>query len=134
MRVPHRFREVGRFLLVGGGNFVLGLAIYGVGVRVLGLNALVMLTVAWVAGVVFTFVLNSSWVFLPEERLEFRTRFPKYVAAQLASFLFNLVALHLLIERGGDPFISQVILIPVVVAFSFVTAKFWSLRPSAEDR
>lgn len=121
--------EAWRFLLVGGANFVLTFIIFYSMLRLLHVHHLVSLTVSWAIGMVFTYALNFTWVFKPEEQLRFRQHFGKYFIAQTVSIALNLVALQLIVASTGyDPFYVQCALIPAIVVFNFCTAKFWSLR------
>lgn len=125
-----RFKlEVMRFGIVGAANFVLTFAVFYTLVRIAQVHHLIALTVSWLVGMVFSYVLNFNWVFKPEEKLLFRARFVKFFSASLVSIGFNLVTLQLIVEYSGfDPFYVQCALIPLVVLFNFVTAKFWSLK------
>jgi putative flippase GtrA len=121
--------ELLRFLVVGGVNFVLTFAVFTVALNVLHVNHLISLLTAWVAGNFLTYVLNFIWVFRPEARFSFGLRFVKYMTAGIVSVGLNLVLLYVLVDIGGhDPFWSQVAIMPVIIMFNFVSAKFWSLR------
>ena len=43
------------------------------------------LFVSWAVGMAFSYVLNFTWVFRPEEKLQFKARLAKYFAANLGS-------------------------------------------------
>lgn len=121
--------ETARFAIVGAINFVLTFVVFFVMVRILQVHHLVSLTVAWLVGMVFSYVLNYTWVFKPEEMLRFKERFWKYFLASAVSIALNLLALQLLVETTRqDPFLIQCALIPIIVVFNYSTAKFWSLR------
>lgn len=118
-----------RFLVVGGANFVLTLVVFYSALKVLRMHHLLALAAAWAIGMVFSYALNFTWVFKPEEKLRFQSRFTKYFAANLASIVGNLFLLQILVSTTGrDPFLLQCALIPFVVVFNYTTAKFWSLR------
>ena len=122
--------EITRFAIVGAINFVLTFVVYYVLVRMAGVNHLLSLVASWLLGMLFSYVMNFSWVFKPEEQLQFQERFAKFFAASTLSILLNLLALHYIVESTGfDPFYVQCALIPLIVVFNFSTAKFWSLRP-----
>lgn len=125
-----KFRlEAIRFLLVGGVNFVLTFVVFFALFKILHINYLVALSASWATGMLFSYALNFTWVFKPEERLQFRARLAKYFLANLVSLLLNLLTLRWLVGMTGyDPFWVQCALIPLIVVFNFSTAKFWSLR------
>lgn len=136
--MPLRFKgkrltlEAMRFGIVGAVNFVLTFIVFYALVRIAQVHHLIALTASWLVGMVFSYVLNFTWVFKPEEKLRFRARFAKFFAASLVSIGLNLVVLQFLVENTGfDPVYLQCALIPLVVLFNFATAKFWSLKSAS---
>ena len=123
--------EVTKFSLVGAANFVLTLIVFSVLLEIMHVHYMLSLAAAWIVGMVFSYVLNFVWVFKPERELQFRSRFWKFFVTGLVSICLNMLALRLIVERSGfDPFWVQMALIPLIVAFNFSSAKFWSLRQS----
>lgn len=122
-------KQFAQFSIVGAANFVLTFIIfYGI-LNLTGTHYLTALTIAWIVGNIFTYISNFTWVFKPQQKLEFRNRLPKYLFANGASFALNLVLLHAIVENMGvDPFYVQIALIPPVVIINFITSKFWSMR------
>jgi putative flippase GtrA len=122
--------EAAGFVAVGALNFVLTLAVFYSLLRILKVHYLVALSISWVIGMVFSYVLNFTWVFKPEQKFQFKARFGKFFIASLLSIALNMLALQLIVVRTRfDPFYVQFALIPLIVVFNFVTAKFWSLKP-----
>lgn len=130
----HKFKiEVTKFTVVGAANFVLTFMVFTTMLKLLDVNYLLSLTAAWVVGVLFSYVLNFSWVFKPEQKFHFKARFVKFFLSSLVSIILNALALSFIVESGSyDPFYVQVALIPFIVIFNFSTAKFWSLRQSPD--
>ena len=127
--------ELFRFLLVGGVNFIFTFCVFTAVLKISDGAYIVALILASLTGNVLTYTLNFIWVFRPETRLSYSGRFLKYLTAGSASIGLNLIALTVLVEvGGGDPFWSQVIIIPFIVVFNFLTAKFWSLRKERASR
>lgn len=121
--------EVTKFTLVGAANFVLTFIVFTVLLKVLSVNYLISLFGAWVVGLVFSYAVNFSWVFKPEEKVRFKARFLKYLLASIVSIAGNILILRLIVERtDSDPYRIQLALIPLIVVFNFLTAKFWALR------
>ena len=121
--------EVTKFMFVGLANFVLTFVIFTVMLKFWGLYYLLSLAIAWFVGMFISYTLNFVWVFKPEEQIQFRIRFVKFFLAGLISILMNMAALVYIVENVGmDSFYAQTILIPFIVGFNFITAKFWSLR------
>lgn len=122
--------EATKFTVVGAVNFALTFVVFTTMLKIFCVNYLFSLFSAWFIGMVFSFTLNFTWVFKPEEKIQFKARFLKFFSASLLSIALNMLALRYLVEHTGfDPFYIQFALIPFVVVFNFSTAKYWSLRP-----
>lgn len=129
----HRLKiEVTKFTLVGAANFMLTFVVFTMMLKAMSVNYLLSLSVAWIAGLFFSYVLNFSWVFKPEEKIQFKARFLKYLLASVISIMLNMLILAFIVERtDADPYYVQLALIPLIVVFNFSTAKYWALRPSS---
>lgn len=135
MLIMHKLKiEITKFTVVGALNFGLTFIIFFTFLKLYKSGYLVALSLAWVIGVIFSYVLNYVWVFKPDDRLEFKERFAKYFMAYLFSFILNLIALRFIVEKYGfDPFYVQTALIPCIVILNFSTSKLWSLRHSDKN-
>lgn len=121
--------QVLKFLVVGGINFWLTMAVFLASLHWLHFHYLVALPTSWFIGMLFTYTWNYIWVFKPSARFRYGLNFIKYLTAGSASIGLNLIALRLLVETWDlDPFWTQMALIPFIMIFNFLTAKFWSLR------
>ena len=128
----HKFKiEATKFSIVGAVNFALTFIVFTVMLKVLGVNYLLSLVAAWVVGMLFSYALNFTWVFKPEQKIQFKARFFRFFLASVLSISLNMLALSYIVEHTGfDPFYVQMALIPFIVIFNFSTAKFWSLKPT----
>lgn len=128
----HIFKvEATKFTLVGAANFVLTFIVFTVMLKVLEVNYLISLVAAWIVGMTFSYILNFSWVFKPEKKIQFGGRFAKFAISSSFSITLNMVVLYLIVERAElDPFYVQMSLIPFVVILNFILAKYWSLKLS----
>lgn len=121
--------EATKFTLVGVANFLLTFIVFTTMLKVMSLNYLFSLVAAWVVGLCFSYALNFSWVFKPEQKIQFKDRFPRYFLASAVSIALNMFLLSYIVEHTAfDPFYVQMTLIPLIVIFNFSTAKYWSLR------
>lgn len=129
----HKFKiEVTKFTLVGAANFVLTFIVFTAMLKALSVNYLFSLGAAWVVGMLFSYVLNFSWVFKPEQKIQFKARFLRFFLASAFSIALNMLVLSYIVEHTDfDPFYVQMVLIPLIVVFNFSTAKYWSLCPSS---
>ncbi len=133
--IMHKLKiEISKFTLVGALNFCLTFIVFFTLLKFFKSGYLVALSLAWVLGVIFSYVLNFVWVFKSDDRLVFKERFVKYFMAYFVSFILNLIALRLIVEKFGfDPFYVQTALIPCIVILNFSTSKLWSLRPKSRQ-
>ena len=121
--------QFSKFTVVGALNFVFTLVLFYVAVVVLHINHLIALVLVALIGMLLTYTLNYYWVFKPSEKVTFGSRLAKYIGAGLVSVALNVLLLHLLTSKTQiAPFYAQLLLIPFVVLFNFLTAKLWSLR------
>jgi putative flippase GtrA len=121
--------EIFRYLMTGGLNAALTFLVFIIGLYVLKIHYLLGLVLAFLAGTVFTYVINFVWVFRPESQFTFRRRFLKHLLPNIGTFSINLAALFLLVDHwGGDPFLCQVVLTVAVVSVNFIVAKYWTFR------
>ncbi|CAN5430202.1 N/A [soil metagenome] len=121
--------ELVKYLVTGMLNTVLTFLVYAAGLYVFRIHYLVALIAAYLVGILFSYFVNFVWVFQPEERFAFHFRFIKFLIPNAATFVVNLLMLHVIVRYwGGDPFLSQIGLAVVVVAINFMFAKFLAFR------
>lgn len=127
------FIQVLKYGVVGGLNTIFTFALYFLMLKILNIQYLIALSVAWIAGVLATYAVNFVWVFKPEEKLVFKSRLPKYFVVYGSSYLLNLGLIWAICEgKGWDPFLIQIGLAPIVVGINFAGCMYWSLKPSAK--
>ncbi len=125
--------EFAKYILLGGANFFLSLAVFALGTRLLMLHYILALVLAWFVGIVFMYVTNSIWVFKSSGPLLFDLRFRRFLGVGVVSVTLNSLALHLLVQSwDADPFWAQIALLPMVVLFNFAMTKYFSLRAATE--
>ena len=119
-----------RFAVVG---VVSNVALYVayVGVTFMGVGPKLAMTLCFVAGVLFSFVLNRNW--------SFKSASPtggallRYAITYLLGYLLNLAGLLLFVDGWGFPHeIVQACLIAVVAVLMFVAQRAWVFRARAD--
>ena len=121
--------EATKFTLVGAANFILTFLVFTTMLKIMAVNYLFSLATAWIVGIIFSYVMSYLWVFKPERMIQFNARFIRYFLAGLVSIGANMIALGYWVRQTGfDPFYLQMALMPFIVIFNFITAKFWSLK------
>jgi len=83
-------------------------------------------TIAWVAAVLFAFVTNKWWVFNSRTLVpsEVWKEFTSFVICRIATFLFNLAALFIMVDlMKMEFFICKLLISVVVVVLNYVFSK-----------
>ncbi|MBQ7797284.1 MAG: GtrA family protein [Lachnospiraceae bacterium] len=83
-------------------------------------------TIAWVAAVLFAFVTNKWWVFESHTLVpsEVWKEFVSFVICRVATFLFNLAALFVMVDlMHMEFFICKLLISVVVVVLNYVFSK-----------
>lgn len=91
-----------------------------------GMSSVPSQTIAWVAAVLFAFVTNKWWVFNSHTLVpsEVWKEFVSFVLCRVATFLFNLAALFIMVDLlGMEFFICKLLISVVVVVLNYVFSK-----------
>ncbi len=92
------------------------------------LNYLLAYGIVFVIGVVFSFFLQSLWVF--RSKLEWAALF-RFKAAYLVNLAVGLLLLKLLVSNAPlSPAIAAIVVVAVQVPLGFVLSRFSLLRPA----
>lgn len=130
-----RRREV-LFLIVGGTNTLLGLAVFALLYSLWGdtLHYLGALVLAYAVGIAVGFTLQRRFVFRVEGNVLLDLL--RYTGVQCVALALNSAVLPVLVEAAGVPVLpAQVVsLVVVVVATYFGHLLFSFRRPASEER
>ena len=91
-----------------------------------GMPSIPAQTIAWVAAVLFAFVTNKWWVFNSHTLVpsEVWKEFVSFVVCRIATFLFNLAALFVMVDlMKMEFFICKLLISVVVVVLNYVFSK-----------
>jgi len=122
----HKKREVLRFLLAGGFNTGLMYSFY-VLLLWLGVSYPVALSIEYIVGIPFSYLLQRYWTFMPQGQLQLS--FLKYVLTYIAVFAVNAVLLVAIVETGMlGPVLGQFLALAVVVVGSYGAQKLWVFK------
>jgi putative flippase GtrA len=112
-----------KFVVVGMTNTLGGYAFYAA-LLVLGVNYALALTLEYVVGVAYGFLLNKRWTFKAQgESTQQAWRF-----AALYGFIcvLNVTLLMLLVECWAlSPYLAQIFILGILTLLSFVVQKRW---------
>ena len=121
-----------KFLVVGITNTLGGYAFYAALVA-LGVNYAVALTLEYVAGIAYGFVLNKRWTFKAQGGS--LRQVWRYIALYGVIYLLNVGLLMALVERWGlNPYVSQLILLGFLTLLSFGVQKHWIFADAQKEQ
>lgn len=119
-------REFGRFLVVGCANTVFALSIYYL--LNLFMHYQLAYGLAYVAGIFFSYWLNTRWVFKTAPNWKSFFSFP---FVYLFQFALNIVLLHLLVEvLHWSEWFSPLAVIALGIPVTFVLSRYVIKRPA----
>lgn len=131
-RVRHGVRrsrnwfELVRFAVVGASGYVINIAVFAVGVHVLGLDYRLAAVLAFLVAVANNFLANRAWTFKVRHG---RRRFQalRFLAVSVATFLVTLGVLTALVEGARVAEVpAQAIAIACGLPLNFLGQKLWS--------
>lgn len=128
IRRPANWLQLMRFTAVGATGYVVNLAIFTVGVHVIGLDYRLAATAAFAVAVTNNFLLNRHWTFDARAgHAGFQAA--RFFAVSLLAFGFNLAALELLVQVAGLAEVpAQAIAIVLATPMNYIGNKLWSFR------
>lgn len=91
-----------------------------------GMSSVMSQTIGWVAAVLFAFVTNKWWVFESHTLVpaEVWKEFVSFVACRVATFLFNLAALFIMVDvMKMEFFVCKLLISVIVVILNYVFSK-----------
>lgn len=122
--------EITKFTIIGFVNTVFTFIVFYLLLKILNINYIIALSITWILGIFFSYLFNFLWIFKPEQYLQFKERFVKYLLCYFLSFALNIFILNYIVEHNNfEPLYVQTALIPFIAIFNFSTTKYWSLRP-----
>lgn len=119
-------REGIAYLIFGVLTTVIDYAISNALFYIGGMSSVPAQTIAWVAAVLLAFVTNKWWVFHSRTLVpaEVWKEFVSFVICRIATFLFNLAALFILVDLLKlEFFICKLLISVVVVILNYVFSK-----------
>jgi len=120
-----------KFIIVGFLNTLISLLIYFICFKLLKLNYLVSLIVAYAAGILNSYLWNSRWTFGIKKYNA--VSLVKFLLVYLFTFMLNLLILIILVKVVRIPvLISQSMALAIATLFSFAAHKLWSFKGSPE--
>jgi len=125
-RRPANWLQLLRFGIVGGGGYLINLAVFAWLSGDLGLHHALAAVGAFCVAVTSNFLWNRYWTFTPGEgHPAFQAA--RFFAVSLAALLINLAMLEALIGPGGiGDLTAQAIAVAVAMPFNFVGNKLWT--------
>lgn len=120
------FREGIAYLIFGGLTTVIDYVISLILFYQVGMGTLPSQTIAWIAAVLFAFVTNKWWVFRSHTLApkEVWREFVSFVLCRIATFVFNLAAIVVMVDwMKIEFFISKLVISIAVIVLNYVFSK-----------
>ena len=112
-----------KFVVVGVTNTLGGYAFYAA-LLALGLNYALALTLEYVAGIAYGFLLNKRWTFKAQG--ESAQQAWRFVVLYGFIYVLNVTLLMLLVERWAlSPYLAQIFILGFLTFLSFMVQKRW---------
>lgn len=102
-----------------------------------GMGSVPSQTIAWVAAVLFAFVTNKWWVFNSHTLVpsEVWKEFVSFTICRIATFLFNLAAIVVMVDwMGIEFFISKLVISVVVVILNYIFSKILIFAKKKDEK
>jgi putative flippase GtrA len=126
LRKSKNWRQLAKFLIVGGSGYVVNLCVFALCFEVLGLHHLIAATAAFVVGVANNFWWNRHWTFRARGGSAL-FQAPRFLTVSVVAFLFALAVLELLVTVAGvSELPAQAIAIVAATPLNFLGNKMWS--------
>ena len=122
----YRMREGIAYLIFGVLTTVVDYVISNILFYQCGMSSIPAQSIAWVAAVLFAFVTNKWWVFGSHTLVlsEVWRELVSFVLCRIATFVFNLAALAVMVDwLKIEFFISKLVISVVVVILNYVFSK-----------
>ena len=121
--------EYFKYSLVGIINLFFTVFLFWLSLKVFSISYTISFSISWFFGVVLTFFINANWVFKSDKVRWLKKFFLKYFIVYLSSYFINLFLLEVAVRwLFFDPFLSQFIIIPIVVLGNYYGIKYWALK------
>jgi dolichol-phosphate mannosyltransferase len=126
LRKSKNWRQLAKFLIVGGSGYVVNLCVFWFCFKVLGVHHLLAATAAFVVGVANNFWWNRHWTFRAGGGSAM-FQAPRFFAVSVVAFLFALGVLEVLVTAAGvSELPAQAIAIVAATPLNFLGNKMWS--------
>lgn len=130
MRQPGNWRQLAKFVLVGGSGYALNLLVFTLAVTALDLHHLLAASLAFVVAVSNNFWWNRLWTFRARAG-HAGTQAARYFTVSLLAFVIAAALLELLVTGFGWPkVLAQALSVGAATPLNFLGNKMWSFRRS----
>lgn len=118
-----------KYFVVGLSNALLTTLVYYAFLQWLHVHYILSFSISWVSGVLYSYVVNYVWAFKQESSFAFDARFCRYLIIYVSSYGLNVILLKIVVESwNGDPFWSQLFILPLIVLINFFGINYWALK------
>lgn len=121
-----------KFGFIGIINTVITIVSYGFMVYILKMNFILANIVAYVLGMINSYIWNKNWVFQVKDS-NFLI-YVKFLVVNLSMLGFNTLGLFILVNTFNlNKLISQILMVGIVMIINFLLSKTWTFAPKRAD-
>lgn len=125
-------KKIFKFGLIGILNTLITIASFAFLVYVLKMNYMIANVIAYILGMINSYIWNKNWVFNVKESHIFI--YVKFIVVNLAMLGFNSLGLYYLVNMlNFNKLISQIIVIGIGMVFNFLLSKTWTFASKRAD-
>lgn len=121
-----KYSQFIKFSIVGASNTLISFVLYYILVK-LGLHYMISNVLAYSAGVINSYILNSTWVFHANSQQG--SKIIKFITVNLGALLLSSSLLYICVDfLGINKIISQVIVTLIVLLVNYAGNKLWTFK------
>jgi len=120
------FKQIFKFVIVGGLSFVLDFILYYIFTRFMHLPEMLSQVMSFSLSLIFNYILSMRFVFQAKDNLKKHHEFMIFVTFSVMGAGLNWLLFYIMFyQMGIDDLITKIVVAGVVMVFNFVTRKIF---------
>lgn len=118
------YKQILRFLVVGGTAFLIDFGILWLLTEHLGIDYLLSNAISFTASVIYNYILSTAWVFNTKQTKSKYWSFAVFLLLSIAGLGINQGIMWITVEQAGINYLlSKILATVIVMIFNFITRK-----------
>lgn len=120
------FKQIFKFVIVGGLSFVLDFILYYIFTRFMHLPEMLSQVMSFSLSLIFNYILSMKFVFEAKDNLKKHHEFMIFATLSVMGAGLNWLLFYIMFyQMGIDDLITKIVVAGVVMVFNFVTRKIF---------